>query len=802
MLDPVLTKVQKKIKVNAMALADAAAEIGIGLASLQRHLAGEYVRSDSLAKYRLWLEGGARVSARDGRLLDTLAVEESPATSSIAEVDALAGVSVASYLARTKRLNVVDLFCGCGGMSLGFERYQSSQVFRTALALDIEAPMVRVFNDNHPSASSEVGIGRQVDITDFSCEAEVKAFYLDHLGRTTADNGLLDKLNRIRPFGLADFYRSIRTLDGAFLASLTDVRKQDDFLYELRALGSGSLGQTSVIGFHNALKLPSTGSSTPRFGPLLWHTDGLTSDLGHEGRDRISVEERLVERFARRAKKQWEMELGKLSERASGSGRGQLASAADRIERFRAFLTSKPMSRVKSLWVNWRAERDAIRATFFEHPSVVNALNTAYEDGNRVSVLLGGPPCQGFSRIGRGKIRSLREQSVHVHEDEDSVDSRNQLMHQYVLFVAALAPSVFLFENVRHFQAVVRSEGVEFDAADVLAEAISNVSSCGLGYDVARRIVLAAQHAVPQSRERFVMAGVRKDVAEAAALPNAPAVCLTLKKSNPIPLRVALHGLPTPGYSSEAEAGSRCSVAPLGLSSTSDLPVDVYNTWTRCAASTDAHIARAPRADDAELFALMGPGKRWMDYRCDSAPTLSRLRSVLNNVLTAMEREPALQQVLGIETTELADVNAAVDGSLSLRLILENIPPQPGEVSHHLLTETYLAKREGAHGDWLSRMDGNAPSKTVVSHMAKDTYAFVHPYEPRTLSVRESARIQAFPDDYKFGSVGLVDGFRVVGNAVPPLLSMQFADRVARILSLAAERPQDESVAPKAARVA
>jgi site-specific DNA-cytosine methylase len=796
MLDPVLKEVLQRIEVRALTMTDAASEIGIGLASLQRHLSGAYVRSDSLAKYRLWLDGAKAARSTHARPLE----EASPA-SSIA-TDPLAEVSLAGQFASDKRLNVVDLFCGCGGMSLGFERYQSSQVFRTALALDIEAPMVRVFNDNHQSASPDVGIGRQVDITDFTCEAEVKAFYLDHLGRTTGNDSLLDRINRILPYGLDEFRRSIVRLDNAFLSALAEVRKQVDYLLELRTVGSGSLGQTSVVGFHNALKLPPTGSSAPRFGPLLWREEGITTHLDHEGLGHVAVEERLIERFARRAKKQWESEVAKLSERASGAGRGQLASAAARIERFRSFLTSKPMSRVKSLWVNWRAQREAMRATFFEHPSVVCALNNAYDDGNRVSVLLGGPPCQGFSRIGRGKIRSLREQSVHVHEDEDSVDSRNQLMHQYVLFVAALEPDIFLFENVRHFQAVVRSEGTEFDAADVLAEAISNVSSRGLGYSVSRSIVLAAQHAVPQTRERFVMSGVRKDVTEAAGLPDAPAICLTLKRRKPIPLRVALEGLTSPAYSNDAAPGGTCSVTGAESPSEPDSPEDIYKSWTRCVARTDAHIARPPRTDDAEFFALMGPGTRWMDYRCDSAPTLNRLKSVLNKVSSAVQSDPALGQVLGVDAKDLEGVNSLVDGSLSLRLLLEVIAPQPGEVSHHLLTDTYLAKREGAHGDWMSRMDGNAPSKTVVSHMSKDTYAFVHPFEPRTLSVREAARIQAFPDDYKFGSVGLVDGFRVVGNAVPPLLSLQFADRVARILYLAAENYRLKTVTAKTAMLA
>ncbi|WP_164707723.1 DNA cytosine methyltransferase, partial [Pseudomonas viridiflava] len=105
---------------------------------------------------------------------------------------------------------------------------------------------------------------------------------------------------------------------------------------------------------------------------------------------------------------------------------------------------------------------------------------------------------------------------------------RNQLMHQYVLFVSALAPKVFLFENVRHFQAVVKSEGVVFDAADILAEAIESVSERGLGYAVSRRIVVASHHAVPQARERFVMAVVRRELSKTLSSSDAASWCLSL----------------------------------------------------------------------------------------------------------------------------------------------------------------------------------------------------------------------------------------------------------------------------------
>ncbi|MDA3136557.1 DNA cytosine methyltransferase [Pseudomonas syringae] len=156
-----------------------------------------------------------------------------------------------------------------------------------------------------------------------------------------------------------------------------------------------------------------------------------------------------------------------------------------------------------------------------------------------------------------------------------------------------------------------------------------------------------------------------------------------------------------------------------------------------------------------------------MDYRCDKSSTVQKLSNILTKLEGELSLNPELSARLGLAKEDIVSLSKTIDGSLSLRLLLENISPRPGELEHHLLTETYLRKREGSHGDWLSRMDPTQPSKTIVSHMSKDTYAFVHPARPRTLSVREAARVQSFPDDYNFGSVGLVDGFRVVGNAVP-----------------------------------
>lgn len=769
MKDQIIQLVEAKIESDGIDINQAALSIGIGASALARHLAGEYIRSDSAAKYRLWLNGESKAFKSTSTAVD-----------SAGTFSASANVQTEHTLKLDSTKNVVDLFCGCGGMSLGFERFGGGGSFRIAMALDIEEPMVKVFNDNHPS-SGDLGVARQADISDFLSEGEIQAYYLDHLCRSSGNLDLGTRLNTIGLGGVRGLRERLRTLDSDFLAKLTEIRREPNYINALKAVGNSALGQTSVCGFHNATKLPMPNGPSPKLGPLIWHFDGKLEEPYVSSN--YQPDEALLKACKVRARNLWKSEIGKLSQRTTGAGRGQLASAADRIQRFKTFLETPPMVRVRKLWIDWRAERESIRISFFDNESVQNSLRSIYHDGHQVSVLLGGPPCQGFSRIGRGKIRSLREQSLHVHEDENSVDSRNQLMHQYVLFVAALAPEVFLFENVKHFQAVVRSDGAEFDATDILADAIEAVSERGVGYRVASKIIVASQHAVPQARERFVMVGVRQDLAATAAEADPAEFCLALTPRNVVPLGVALEGLPPPEFDSQSKARVRRTtdrkVPRQGGATTGE---QIYRDWTFVGNDIDAHIARQPRRDDAAFFSLMGPGKRWMDYRADNSNTLSKIQSLLSSFRNALEQDSELARRLGVDPEDVVEISKVTDGSLPLRLLLECIPPQPGELQHHLLSENYLKKREGAHGDWLSRMDASVPSKTIVSHMAKDTYAYVHPYLARTLSVREAARVQSFPDDYRFGAVGLVDGFKVVGNAVPPLLSRQFAERVASLL--------------------
>ena len=81
-----------------------------------------------------------------------------------------------------------------------------------------------------------------------------------------------------------------------------------------------------------------------------------------------------------------------------------------------------------------------------------------------------------------------------------------------------------------------------------------------------------------------------------------------------------------------------------------------------------------------------------------------------------------------------------------------------------------LPYREDIFDDKLKRLDNSKPSWTVVAHIGMDGYMYIHPTENRTLSVREAARLQSFPDDFIFKGTQH-STYHMVGNAVPPLLA-------------------------------
>jgi site-specific DNA-cytosine methylase len=772
-----MERVRAAIASRHLSHKDAAALIGVGRKTLEDHLAGEHVRSDSAEKYRAWLAGRQRASnvfvlPTAERELDLPLPEHEPPPPP-----------------SSPRL-VVDIFSGCGGLSLGFDLLEGGGQFRTVLALDNQAAPIATLNRNAASLGhGEHPVGRVVDLTEFLNASEVLAFYLQHAAEALDDAELRAGLRSHHDGAFPIFLDEIARADRTYVDRLNAIRARPDWVAACASLNPRAVDQTSVMRFHDALRLPRPSRKVASLPMLLWSAPaperGATASPA-----RI---ERTDPDWVAQVETEWDAEVELLAGRRGGDGKGQLTASARRVGAFADFLATDVMREVRGVWSEWRARREWLRDRLFCDAAFTAGLRTLYERA-RVSVLVGGPPCQGFSRIGRGKIRSLREARIQAHPDMQAGDARNQLFRQYVTVLSALRPDVFLFENVAHFRSIVRVDGAAFQATELLQEAIEQVSHGETRYEVAQTVVDASRHGVPQTRQRYFMAGVLTDRDHAASAGLASA-CLALRRDQEAALSLALAGLPTPAVSG-GDAKSAVAMDLQHALEPSDADTHAYSRWVRQPrpgakvppATVDAHVCRAPRTDDAALFTLMGPGRRWMDYRADQAETSTLLGGLVEALLAAPEDDFARLRDASRgagpsipDRQTLLDLRSRVDGALPLRLLLEQIGARLG-APHHLLEGTYIDKRESNHGDWLARLDASRPSKTMTSHMAKDTYAYVHPSAPRTLSVREAARVQTFPDWFAFGGVSLTDAFRMIGNAVPPMISNAIAARVATVL--------------------
>src|SRR5690606_37068088 len=96
--------------------------------------------------------------------------------------------------------------------------------------------------------------------------------------------------------------------------------------------------------------------------------------------------------------------------------------------------------------------------------------------------------------------------------------------------------------------------------------------------------------------------------------------------------------------------------------------------------------------------------------------------------------------------------------------------------------------RDDIFDDKYKRLDPDQPSRSITAHIARDGYWYIHPEQPRTLTVREAARLQTFPDRMRFAGPPSA-AFRQIGNAVPPRLAEVVGSRV--LAALAADRPSD-----------
>ncbi|HET7463292.1 MAG TPA: DNA cytosine methyltransferase [Longimicrobium sp.] len=419
---------------------------------------------------------------------------------------------------------------------------------------------------------------------------------------------------------------------------------------------------------------------------------------------------------------------------------------------------------------SWSSARDMEKCSA---PDLVRDLGLLDPAERAFDVLAAGLPCQAFARIGRSKLRAVAGE-----DDAFRSDPRARLYLRFLEFVADTQPLVIIIENVPDI--------LNFGGHNVPEEICEALEASG--YRTAYTILNSAYYGVPQIRERFFLIAFAHELRNDPGFPG-PTHFLQLPRGyegsrqvalkyvspdsprfrsihDPAPeltpaigVRDALHDLPrvTEHLSDPRALRRRRLTDRLPYRQTETLTdyARLMRGWAglETGRETDGHLIRqTPR--DYEIFARMPYGA---DY--------PKAREVAEGML----KEALAKEGLPLDDVESADYQ---------RVRKAMVPPyDPSKFPNK----------------WW-KMDPAKPSRTLTAHMGKDTYSHIHydSEQKRMVSVREAARLQSFPDGFRFAGQ-MNAAFRQIGNAVPPLLALEVARSVIGQIRAAVACRTDES---------
>ncbi|WP_414571794.1 DNA cytosine methyltransferase [Nostoc sp. CCY 9925] len=315
-----------------------------------------------------------------------------------------------------------------------------------------------------------------------------------------------------------------------------------------------------------------------------------------------------------------------------------------------------------------------------------------------VDILIGGPPCQGFSVVGIGKMKSLERQRGNDPELKVRNDPRNFLYKIFIDFLNYYQPIFFVIENVN----TLKSNKIFPTIIRELENGLPVHQHDYPGYDLFEpRILIASDYGVPQLRKRLFIVGKRKNTNLSFEFPQRNIV-------RPISVGDAIGDLP--------------ELKPVSMALRSKIS--------------------GPKQVDVEMPYNCPPQS---EYQEKMRIRKQQGEGVMNHICRAHnEKDLAIFEML----------------------------TQGGKYKD--LPESVRRYRSDIFNDKYKRLKWNEPSWTLTAHMQRDCLAYIHPTQTRSLSVREAARLQSFPDDFVFDAP-MTRMFELVGNSVPPFLAEAIA---------------------------
>ncbi len=412
-------------------------------------------------------------------------------------------------------------------------------------------------------------------------------------------------------------------------------------------------------------------------------------------------------------------------------------------------------------------------------------------------VLIGGPPCQAYSLVGR----SRRQEKIL----DEAKDKRVGLYKEYLRIIAVHKPTVFVMENVKGLLSAKTEDNLIFtkildDLSDPVGACISEgeIVDCNQphfrykiysltkmpdNYDLYGNPVLSPsdfiirseEYGIPQKRHRVILLGIREGI---------PAPENTLERSDEVSLSSVIGNLP------EIRSGITRAFTHFTMEADENGNPkkkrhyrkinDSFKTWSAYMGEFNnqinnilgiqqGQIEEFPRTLGIEFLQIenhdIPEGHPLSEWYSDNN---------LNGILHHVSRKHLLQD---IKRYMFASRYTALNGNFprleDYRKAGEDLMPDHENAESGKFTDRFRVQLP------------DIPATTVTSHISKDGHYFIHydPKQSRSFTVREAARVQTFPDNYYFYG-GRTQQFHQVGNAVPPYLAYQIAKIVAEIFTL------------------
>jgi DNA (cytosine-5)-methyltransferase 1 len=372
-----------------------------------------------------------------------------------------------------------------------------------------------------------------------------------------------------------------------------------------------------------------------------------------------------------------------------------------------------------------------------------------------IDIIIGGPPCQAYARVGRAKLREIAD-----HPRAFKVDQRGNLYLRYLHYVDRLKPLAILFENV--------PDVLNYGGHNVVEEIVEALDH--MGYDAAYSLINSAHHGVPQMRDRVYMIAYRKELGAVVQFPRATHHC-DLPRGYAGTRAVSLKLI----NSSEGYAFVKPDTGHKGLphavtarEAIGDLPPvtsHLEGTLKRGARRfTEAAYYRRTTWDNLSSYAQLM--RSWPGFKGGDA--------VYDHVLRYLPRDSRIFKAMapGDEYPQAHRVAEKLFNAAASRRKLS-----PKTAQWRSLRDSMVPPYDPSKfpNRWW-KLRANGPVRTLTAHIGKDTYTHIHydSDQARVITVREAARLQSFPDGFVFAGT-MNPAFRQIGNAVPPVMARELA---------------------------